>query len=87
MADQKLLQLESALRKQQMALVELIDIMSHGLRESNDTSVAAVHALTRLQALAKSFRRSLSQSPSTSGTSSAGTDDYPDGRRPSPVRR
>jgi hypothetical protein len=45
------MRMESALRKQQQTLAELIDIALHAVRESNDTSVTAMHLQTRLQAL------------------------------------
>jgi len=59
MADSNLMRMESALRKQQKALAELIDIALHAVRESSDTSVAAMHLQTRLLALAESLQPSL----------------------------
>ena len=56
MADSNLMRTESALRKQQTALAELIDIALHAVRESADTSVAAMHVQTRLVALAESLK-------------------------------
>ena len=73
MADQKLMQMELALRRQQAALAELIEIALHGIRESHDTSVAAMHMQARLQALAQALPRSLRQSRSATETSSIGS--------------
>ena len=56
MADSNLMRMESALHKQQLALAELIDIALHAVRESSDTSVAAMHLQTRLSALAESLK-------------------------------
>lgn len=56
MADSTLTRMDSALRKQQRALAELIDIALHAVRESGDTSVTAMHLQTRLQALAASLQ-------------------------------
>jgi len=56
MTDSNLQQMESALRKQQQTLTELIDIALHAVRESGDTSVTAMHLQKRLQALADSLK-------------------------------
>jgi hypothetical protein len=56
MTDSNLQQMESALRKQQQTLTELIDIALHAVRESGDTSVTAMHLQSRLQALADSLK-------------------------------
>ena len=56
MADSNLMRMESALRKQQQTLTELIDIALHAVRESGDTSVTAIHLQRRLQALADSLK-------------------------------
>lgn len=56
MADSNLMRMESALRKQQQALTELIDIALHAVRESGDSSITAMHLQTRLQALAESLK-------------------------------
>ena len=56
MADSNLMRMESALRKQQQTLTELIDIALHAVRESGNTSVTAMHLQTRLQALADSLK-------------------------------
>jgi len=56
MADSTLTRMDSALRKQQRALAELIDIALHAVRESGETSVTAIHLQTRLQALADSLQ-------------------------------
>jgi hypothetical protein len=50
------MRMESALRKQQQALAELIDIALHAVHESSDSSVTAIHLQTRLQALADSLK-------------------------------
>ena len=56
MTDSNLMRMESMLRKQQNALAELIDIALHAVRESGDSSVAAMHLQTRLLALADSLK-------------------------------
>ena len=56
MADSNLMRMESALRKQQQALTELIEIALQAVRESGDASVTAMHLQRRLQALADSLR-------------------------------
>jgi len=58
MTESNLKGMESALRKQQQTLAELIDIALHAVRESGDTSVTAMHLQPRLQALADSLRPS-----------------------------
>jgi len=52
MADTSLSRMESALRKQQQALLELVHMQLDSLRESNDSSVATLHLQRRLLALA-----------------------------------
>lgn len=52
MADTALTRMESALRKQQQALLELVNMQLDALRESNDSSVATLHLQRRLLALA-----------------------------------
>jgi len=47
--------MESALRKQQQALLELIHMQLDAIRESNDASVAIMHLQRRLLALANSL--------------------------------
>jgi hypothetical protein len=47
--------MESALRKQQQALLELIHMQLDAIRESNDASVATLHLQRRLLALANSL--------------------------------
>jgi len=56
MADSNLTRMEAALRKQQEVLAGLIDIALHAVRESSDTSVAAMHVQTRLLALEDSLK-------------------------------
>jgi hypothetical protein len=56
MTDSNLQQMETALRKQQQTLTELIDIALHAVRESGDSSVTAMHLQRRLQALADSLK-------------------------------
>ena len=56
MSDSTLMRMDAALRKQQRALAELIDIALHAVRESGDTGVAGMHMQTRLQALADSLK-------------------------------
>ena len=55
MADTLLTHMESALRKQQQALLELIHMQMDAIRESNDASVATMHLQRRLLALAGSL--------------------------------
>jgi cell division septation protein DedD len=50
------MRMDSALRKQQRALAELIDIALHAVRESGETSVTAMHLQMRLQALADTLQ-------------------------------
>ena len=55
MADTSLTRMESALRNQQQALLELIHMQLDAIRESNDASVTAMHLQRRLVALADSL--------------------------------
>ena len=67
MADSTLMRMDSALRKQQRALAELIDIALHAVRESGETSVTAMHLQTRLQALADSLQPAVVREARTAG--------------------
>jgi hypothetical protein len=73
MADSNLMRMESALRKQQQALTELIDIALHAVHESGDSSVAAMHLQRRLQALADSLKPVLRDTTTAGQVSSTGT--------------
>ena len=55
MASPSLTPMESALRKQQQALLELIHMQLDAIRESNDASVGAMHLQRRLLALAEAL--------------------------------
>jgi hypothetical protein len=55
MADSSLTRMESALRRQQQALLELIHMQLDAIRESTDASVTAIHLQRRLLALAGSL--------------------------------
>ena len=55
MVDTSLTRMESALRRQQQALLELIHMQLDAIRESNDASVTAMHLQRRLLALAGSL--------------------------------
>jgi hypothetical protein len=72
MADSNLMRMESALRKQQQTLTELIDIALHAVRESGDSSVAAMHLQTRLQTLANSLKPSPRDAATAAHVSSMG---------------
>lgn len=72
MADSNLMRMESALRKQQTALAELIDIALHAVRESSDTSVAVMHLQTRLRALADSLQPSSREASPTTQVATIG---------------
>jgi hypothetical protein len=72
MADSTLMRMDSALRKQQRALMELIDIVLHAVRESGATSVTAMHLQTRLQALADSLQPSVHEATATGRVASIG---------------
>lgn len=65
MTDPNVMRMESALRKQQRALTELIDIALHAVRESGDTSVTGMHLQTRLVALAESLQPSVREAAAT----------------------
>jgi hypothetical protein len=52
MADTSLNRMESALRTQQKALLELVHMQLDAIRESNDASVASMHLQRRLLSLA-----------------------------------
>ena len=67
MADSTLTRMDSALRKQQRALAELIDIALHAVRESGDSSVTAMHLQTRLTALADTLQPAAVREARTAG--------------------
>jgi hypothetical protein len=57
MQDPTLTRIESALRQQQDALAELIEIALSAVKESGDSSVSAIHLSSRLQKLSNSLKR------------------------------
>ena len=73
MADSNLTRMESALCKQQKVLTELIDIALQAVRESADTSVAAMHVQTRLLALEHSLKPTVRGATAESHVARVGT--------------
>ncbi len=63
MQDPSLTRIESALRQQQNALAELIEIALAAVKESGDSSVSAIHLNTRLQKLSESLKRANVNAP------------------------
>ena len=67
MTESTLARMELALRKQQSALAELLDIALQAVRESGDTSVTAMHLQVRLQSLADSLKPAATVPPDKFG--------------------